>query len=147
MQVLPAHPKVDILVTAAQSNPLLVVEVKRRKFDGAARDQVSLYSRAVGADFVMAVDPWQILTAPTQGGSPDWERAVALPTASILRHYTEVSEVDKIEGFYLESLIESWLRDFSFSWKHERPPGYDELERIGLASRLHDSETHAQAKL
>jgi hypothetical protein len=147
MQVLPAHPEVDILVTAAQSNPLLVVEVKRRKFDGAARDQVSSYSRAVGADFVMAVDLRQILIAPTQGGSPDWERAVTLPTDSILRHYTDVSEVDKIEGFYLESLIESWLRDFSFSWKHERPPGYDELERIGLASRLRNSETHAQTKL
>lgn len=147
MQVLPAHPEVDILVTAAQSNPLLVVEVKRRKFDGAARDQVSSYARAVGADFVMAVDLRQILIAPTQGGSPDWERAVTLPTDSILRHYTDVSEVDKIEGFYLESLIESWLRDFSFSWKHERPPGYDELERIGLASRLRNSETHAQTKL
>jgi len=147
MQVLPAHPEVDILVTAAQSNPLLVVEVKRRKFDGAARDQVSSYARAVSADFVMAVDLRQILIAPTQGGSPDWERAVTLPTDSILRHYTDVSEVDKIEGFYLESLIESWLRDFSFSWKHERPPGYDELERIGLASRLRNSETHAQTKL
>lgn len=107
MQVLPAHSEVDILFTAAQSNPLLVVEVKRRKFDRAARDQVSSYSRAVGADFVMAVDLQQILIAPTKGGSPDWERAVTLPTDSILRHYTDVSEVDKIEGFYLESLIES----------------------------------------
>ena len=147
MQVQPALPEIDILVTAAQRNPLLVVEVKRRKFDEAARNQLSSYSRAVGTDFVMAVDRRQILIAPTQGGSPDWERAVTLPTESVLRHYSDVSEVDKIEGFYLESLIESWLRDFSFSWKYERPPGYDELERIGLASRLRNSETHAQAKL
>ena len=147
MQVIPAHHDVDILVTGAQGNPLLVVEVKRRKFDQAARDQVSSYSRIVGPDFVMVVDLQHILVAPTQEGSPDWARAVTLPTARIIRHYTDISEVEKIEGFYLESLIESWLRDFSYSWKHERPPGYDELERIGLASRLRNSETHAQVKL
>ena len=146
MQVLPVHRDVDILVTGVQGNSLLAVEVKRRKFDQAARDQMSSYSRVVGADFVMAVDLQQILAAPTRDGSPNWARAVTLPTASIIRHYTDVSEVAKIEGFYLESLIESWLRDFSYSWKHERPPGYAELEKIGLASRLRNSETHAQAK-
>jgi hypothetical protein len=71
MQVIPTHRDVDILVTGAQGNPLLVVEIKRRKFDQAARDQVSSYSRVVGAAFVMAVDPQQILVAPTQDGSPD----------------------------------------------------------------------------
>ena len=147
MQVIPAHRDVDILVTGTQGNPLLIVEVKRRRFDQAARDQMSSYSRVVGADFVMAVDLQRILAAPTQDGSPNWARAVTLPTASIIRHYTNFSEVAKIEGFYLESLIESWLRDFSYSWKHERPPGHEELEEIGLASRLRNSAAHAQAKL
>ena len=147
MQVIPTHPQMDIIVTASEGNPLLVVEVKRRSFDQTARDQLSSYSRAVDPDFVMGVDLQQIFVAPTQGGSPDWGRAITLPTASILQHYADVSGIEKMEGFYLESLIESWLRDFSFSWKHDRPPGYDELERVGLASRLRNSETHAQTRL
>jgi hypothetical protein len=95
----------------------------------------------------MVVDPRQILVAPTRHGLPDWEHAIKLSTSSILRHYADVPDLESVEDFYLESLTEAWLRDFSFSWKSKRPPGYDELDRIGLASRLLNSETHSQSQL
>ncbi len=145
MQLIPTGQKADILVTALQGQPLLAVEVKRHRFDQSARQQIATYSQAVGAEFVMGIDPQQILVAPTRNGLPDWEHAITLSTKSILRHYTDVSDLESVEGFYLESLAEAWLRDFSFSWKSKRPPGFDELEQIGLASRLHNSETHSQS--
>jgi hypothetical protein len=144
MQLIPTEQKADILVTASQGQPLLAVEVKRHTFDQSARQQVAKYSEAVGAEFVMGIDPRQIIVAPTRDGLPDWEHAITLPTSSILRHYTDVSDLETVEDFYLESLTEGWLRDFSYSWKSKRPPGYDELDQIGLASRLRNSETHSQ---
>ena len=144
MQLTPTEQRADILVTAPQGQLLLAVEVKRHPFDQSARQQIEKYSQAVGAEFVMTIDPRKILIAPTQNGLPDWEHAITLSTNSILHHYTDVSDLESVEGFYLESLAEAWLRDFSFSWKSKRPPGYDELDLIGLASRLHNSETHSQ---
>src|SRR5882724_3728744 len=145
MQQIPIEQRADILVTASQGQPLLAVEVKRHPFDQSARQQIEKYSLAVGAEFVMVIDPRQILVAPTRNGRPDWEHAIALSTNSILRHYTNVPDLESVEDFYLESLTEAWLRDFSFSWKSKRPPGYDELDQIGLASRLRNSETHSQS--
>lgn len=143
MQLISIEQKADILVTALQGQPLLAVEVKRHRFDQSARQQIEKYSQAV--EFVMGIDPRQIIVAQTRNGLPDWEHAITLSTKSILSHYTDVSDLESIEGFYLESLTEAWLRDFSFSWKSKRPPGYDELDQIGLASRLHNSETHSQS--
>lgn len=144
MQTHPTNESADILVTAPQGQPLLVVEVKRHTLDPNVREQLAKYSQAIVADFVMSVDPQQITVAPTQNGKPRWEQAIILPTDSILRHYTDVPSFDEIEGFYLESLVEAWLQDFSLSWKSALPPGYEELDRIGLASLLRNSETHAQ---
>ncbi|SRR6266545_3735941 len=147
MQAISTNHGADVLVTADQGEPLLVVEVKRRHFNQTARQQIAAYAKGVGAKFVMYLDPKQILVAPTRDGTPEWERAITLPTESILSHYTDVPDLERIEKFYLESLTEAWLRDFSFSWKHQRPPGYDELERIGLASKLRDTETHTNRQV
>lgn len=64
-------------------------------------------------------------------GIPDWKNSLTLSTPDVVRRYTDAKDLKSVERFYLESLIEGWLRDFSFSWKSEEPPGYLELERIG----------------
>lgn len=134
----------DIFVTGEQGQPLLVVEVKRRPLDQNIREQIKRYSKAVEAEFIMGVDPQYILVAKTLSGLPDWSNAIKLATPTILRQYGNFQSLERVEGFYLQALIEAWLRDFSFSWKSQKPPGYEELSRIGLAERLRKSETHTR---
>jgi hypothetical protein len=145
MQLANTQNKPDILVTERGGQPVLAVEVKRHAFDDAARQQIAAYSEAVGAEFVMGIDPRQIVVAPTREGVPDWGRAIQLSTVDILQHYSNFPNIDQIEGFYLESLVEAWLQDFALSWKSERPPGHNDLEKIGLALRLRNSETHSES--
>lgn len=134
----------DIFVSGEQGEPLLVVEVKRRTLHQDIREQIKRYSNVVDAEYIMGVDPQHILVAKTRSGLPDWNDAIKLSTPAILRHYGNFQSLERIEGFYLQSLIEAWLRDFSFSWKSEKPPGHDELSRIGLAERLRNSDTHTR---
>lgn len=137
-------PQLDILVTDAEGNPVLIAEVKRRRFDNGARQQVETYAKAVLPDFVMTVDPYEIVVAKTSHGSPQWKESIRFSTEKILRSYDRESDLNRVEGFYLESLIEAWLRDYSFGWKSSSPPGYEDFDQIGLASRLQNSETHTQ---
>jgi hypothetical protein len=50
--------------------------------------------------------------------------------------YREKAAAGGILEPYLTGLITAWLRDLAYHWKSEKPPGADELNRIGLASRL-----------
>lgn len=50
--------------------------------------------------------------------------------------YRQKADVGRILEYYLEGLIVAWLRDLTYHWKFEEPPGTKELARIGLASRL-----------
>ena len=142
MQLVPDEQAADIVVTAPQGKPLLVVEVKRRPIISKMLEQLRDYAQAIGAKYIMAVDPQHIIIAQSHNGF-DSRETVTLITREVLRPYTD-ADLLRVEGFYLESLIESWLRDFSFSWKSAKPPGYDELTRIGLASLLRDSETRVK---
>ena len=144
MLSMPRERSLDILVTGEEGQPLLVVEIKRRPLNQDMRQQISRYSKAVDAEFIMGVDPHNILVAKTLSGLPDWNSAIKLSTPTILRHYDDDQDLNRVEGFYLQGLIQAWLRDFSFSWKYERPPGYEELSKIGLAARLRNSETHTR---
>jgi len=144
MLSMPKERSLDIFVTGEQGEPLLLVEVKRRALDQGIQEQIKRYSKVVDADFIMGVDPQHIPVAKTLSGLPDWNTAVKLSTPAILRHYGNFQSLERIEGFYLQSLIQAWLRDFSFSWKSQKPPGHEELSRIGLAERLRNSDTHTR---
>jgi hypothetical protein len=50
--------------------------------------------------------------------------------------YREKADAGGILWSYLTALIVAWLRDMAYHWKSEKPPGTDELEKIGLAARL-----------
>lgn len=139
--------RADILVTGPDESPLLLVETKRRRIDQPMLHQIGEYAASIRPAFVMAVDPQEILVAPVHDGRADWEQAAKLSTSAILGNYAEAVSLDRVEGFYLESLVEAWLRDFTQGWKSARAPGYEELERIGLAARLRDSEIHAETRL
>jgi hypothetical protein len=43
--------------------------------------------------------------------------------------------------FYLETLIQGWLRDLAYNWKTENPPKYNELAKIGFVQKLEDADS------
>ncbi len=142
-----ANVKVDMLVTEPDESALLVVETKRRKIDLPMLKEIGKTAAALRPAFVMAVDPHQILIAPAPNGTADWDHSAKLSTPAILGHYDDTANFDRMEDFYFHSLVEAWLRDFTHAWKSARPPGYEELDKLGLAARLRESEVHADGQL
>lgn len=142
-----ANARVDMLVTEPDDSALLLVETKRRRIDQQMLRQIGEYAAALRPAFVMAVDTHEIVVAPTSNGTADWDRGTKLSTPAILGQYDEKANFDRMEGFYLETLVEAWLRDFTHGWKTARPPGYVELEKIGLAARLRRGAVHAEGRL
>ncbi|MEI6443920.1 MAG: hypothetical protein WCO29_12550 [Nostocales cyanobacterium ELA583] len=72
------------------------------------------------------------------------EPMISLNTRDILSHYDSRFSEKRIFKFYLKTLIESWLRDLAYQWKSKRPPGYQELEKTGILSKLKHGETYSQ---
>lgn len=142
-----ANIRVDMLVTEPDESALLVVETKRRRIDEPMLKQIGESAAVLRPAFVMAVDPQQILIAPAPNGTADWDHASKLSTPAILGHYDDTANFDRMEDFYFHSLVEAWLRDFIHGWKSARPPGYEELEKLGLAARLRRGEVHAEVRL
>jgi len=142
-----ANVTVDMLVTEPDESALLLVETKRHRIDQPMLRQIGEYAAALRPAFVMAVDPHQIVIAPAPNGTADWDHSAKLSTPAILRHYDATANFDRMEGFYLQTLVEAWLRDFTHGWKSARPPGYEELEKLGLAARLRGSAVHAEVRL
>ena len=64
-----------------------------------------------------------------------------LDTSSILQHYDPEYAKKRVFKFYLVTLAEAWLRDLAYHWKSESPPGSEELQRVGLLSRMEGGTT------
>src|SRR5262245_58075363 len=122
----------DILGLDAQSVPVLVAEVKTRPIEsGLVEAQLTDYLRRFGVNvpYAMVVDRRTIRVFHWDGKDllgPVYEA----PTAEILSFYDEEFSKKEIFEFYLQTLVEAWLRDVAYHWKSEAPPGYRELERI-----------------
>src|SRR5262249_16936001 len=121
MSSKPVNTRADILVIGPDEKPILLVEVKRRKFDQPMLRQIGEFAGQISPAFVMVVDLREILVAPVFDGIVEWAQATELSTPKILRDYAETESFDRVEGFYLESLTEAWLRDFTHGWKSARP--------------------------
>jgi hypothetical protein len=142
-----ANVRVDMLVTEPDESNLLVVETKRRKINQSMLRQIGESAAALRPAFVMVVDPHQIVVAPAPNGTADWDHSTKLSTPTILGHYDDTANFDRMEDFYFHSLVEAWLRDFTHGWKSATPPGYEELDEIGLAARLRGGEVHSESHL
>ncbi len=99
-----------------------------------------LSKSAESVDFVLAIDPNMIrlyrwvedtLTGPI----------VHLDTAQVLQHYDPDFPRRRVFEPYLLTLVEAWLRDLSYHWKSENPPGSEELRSAGLLERLEGGTT------
>jgi len=142
-----ANVRVDMLVTGPDESALLVVETKRRRIDPAMLRQIGESAAALRPAFVMAADPHEIVVAPAPNGTADWDHSIRLSTPAILRQYDDTANFDRMENFYFHTLVEAWLRDFTHAWKSARPPGYEELDKLGLVARLRGGEVHAEGHI
>jgi hypothetical protein len=61
------------------------------------------------------------------------------PTHEILSEYDQEFSNKKIFEYYLETLVEAWLRDLASNWKTEHPPKSQELKQIGFVDKLADA--------
>jgi hypothetical protein len=66
------------------------------------------------------------------------EKQFSFPTKEVLSAYDQNFGNKRIFGYYLETLVEAWLRDFTYHWKLENPSKSAELEQIGLTSAIAD---------
>ncbi|MEG4370245.1 hypothetical protein QUB29_12195 [Microcoleus sp. B4b_D2] len=96
--------------------------------------------------YAMFVDTEQILIFKWDGVNLS-EPVCSLNTGEILRYYEPEFGKKWISERYLESLIESWLRDLGYNWKSEMPPASEKLAIIGLLERLAGGTTKSGVQL
>ncbi|HLP92025.1 MAG TPA: hypothetical protein VK184_25975 [Nostocaceae cyanobacterium] len=57
----------------------------------------------------------------------------------VLSEYDAEFRNKKIFEYYLETLVEAWLRDLASNWKTDHPPKSQELKQIGFVDQLADA--------
>ena len=151
---------VDIIALDKDDRVVMLIEVKIiQAQEAAAKQRIADYMiswmKAVLAKiseqrtiipYAMFVDTEQILIFKWDGVSLS-EPVCSLNTGEILRHYEPEFGSKWISERYLESLIESWLRDLAYNWKSEMPPASEQIAIIGLLQRLAGGTTKAGVQL
>ncbi len=139
----------DIIAVNRDDQAIMIVEVKPwasgpEAFESYIKQFLGMAPRVPYGMFVDLEDIRIVLRSSADPRAP----IVTLKTLDILRHYDpdfagKDSRYGSRRSFedYLETLVESWLRDFSFHWKSPKPPGFEELTQIGLAERLEGGMT------
>jgi hypothetical protein len=67
------------------------------------------------------------------------ENIYSFPTHEVLSEYDSEFSNKRIFEYYLETLLEGWLRDLAYSWKTDNPPKSQELRQIGFVEKLADA--------
>ncbi|MBO1061567.1 MAG: hypothetical protein ACK5GT_12265 [Aphanizomenon sp.] len=68
------------------------------------------------------------------------ENVYTFPTHEVLSEYDpEFSHKKRIFEYYLETLVEGWLRDLADNWKTDNPPKSEELTQIGFVDKIADA--------
>ena len=96
--------------------------------------------------YAMFVDTEKILIFKWDGENLS-DTVCFLNTGKILRYYEPEFGEKWISERYLESLIESWVRDLGYNWKSEMPPESEQIARIGLLQRLAGGTTKSGVQL
>jgi hypothetical protein len=131
----------DVVVVDADDRVVMLVEVKTAPSNRAHDALASMLAREAHARYAMHVDMSEIEVYRWDGRRLDGP-VVRLPTAEVLCAYDPEFSSKRIYGFYLETLVQGWLRDVAYHWNSETPPGYEELERAGVAQLLAGGSAH-----
>ncbi|TAF04396.1 MAG: hypothetical protein EAZ77_15740 [Nostocales cyanobacterium] len=142
----------DILFTNRNEDIVLLIEIKAKKLEYSLKNraisQLKTYLQNIKPDipFGMLVDLEEI-NIFALNKNQEIQNLTSLKTNDIIGDYDPESPHKRIFDFYLETLIKSWLRDLSYHWHSETPPGYHELEQIGLLPLLEGGHTYIQENL
>ncbi|AUT03624.1 hypothetical protein CLI64_26250 [Nostoc sp. CENA543] len=154
----------DIVVLDKHERIVLLVEVKAKKLAANADKQqafflIKHYLNNVdkckqlsfgNKPFIMLVDLVSIIIFQDTSESYS-EPLLSMQTSDILNSYddtfSELSSKNHISGFYLETLVEAWLRDLAYHWKSPEPPASDRLKNIGLLQLIEGGTTLSQVNL
>jgi hypothetical protein len=137
---------VDLWVRDDQGNVILVVDVKFAAHSENYVSQLEAYLRATSEHDRRTIPYAMLITRDfirvyQWDGNVFSEPTAELVTADVLSMYDADFNKKRIFEFYAETLIEGWLRDFAFHWKHPHPPGEDHLKDIGLFDKLQGALT------
>ncbi|WP_071188216.1 type I restriction enzyme HsdR N-terminal domain-containing protein [Trichormus sp. NMC-1] len=142
----------DILFTNKNEDIVLLVEIKSKKLEPSLKKnamfQLTTYLENIKKNipFGMLVDLEEInIFSLTE--EQNIKDSISLKTNDILSTYDSEFSQKRIFDFYLETLVKSWLRDLSYHWHSETPPGYHELIKIGLLPLLEGGHTYIQENL
>jgi hypothetical protein len=122
---------------------ILAVEVKSRAIAQPEDLVTDLMHRAPAIDLWMLVDPREIRVY-VRGRENGAEGVAELDTRQVLAKYDEQFGRTTVFEPYLTTLVEAWLRDLAYHWKHADPPGSHELQSSGLADRLRGGSTERE---
>jgi hypothetical protein len=149
----------DIVVLDKDEQIVLLVEVKGTKLEGrdaklkAISPLKSYLENAKNNRFYLANETFAMLADLGNVDIFKWDgnklsdSLISLETANILSHYDPEFSSKTILGFYLETLVEAWLRDLAYHWKSETPPALEKLSEIGLLQKLQGGTTYSQVNL
>jgi hypothetical protein len=132
----------DITAWDKDGQKLLVSEVKKTDLPVDLAQQLRFILNAekeengVIVPFAMTVTLQEIEIYRWDG--QNLEKQFSFSTEEVLSAYDQNFGNKRIFGYYLETLVEAWLRDFTYHWKLENPPKLAELQQIGLASAIAD---------
>ena len=138
----------DLIAEDAEGHLVLIGEIKTNQLNPGllAKFIVYLSENAPHARFIMIADA-DLIRFWSRDDLDPTRPLLALNTGEILSHYDLRGRRTGFEGFYMATLIDSWLDDLNTRWKHENPPGSSEMERIGLAPLLAGGITRKEVAL
>ncbi len=132
----------DIAVVDTHERPVLAVEAKAGQLgeEDYRRFTSTLAELASTVPFAMFADPAKIQLYKWDGKELSGPVST-FQTREILGDYEPEFDSRRVFESYFTSLVEAWLRDLAYHWKSDKPPGSDELKRIGLLDKLEGGST------
>lgn len=154
----------DVVVLSKDDKIILLVEVKNKKIKGIDNIEKCispikyyLQNRKKNNAYNLANEPFILLVHLDDMIIWKWNRdkfskqLISIKTNDVLSNYDQefsnLSNNNRIASFYLETLVEAWLRDLAYHWKSEKPPEWQKLQDIGLLQLIEEGTTYSQVNL
>ncbi|GAX35553.1 hypothetical protein [Nodularia sp. NIES-3585] len=133
----------DITAWDKNGQKLLVSKIRARDIDEDIQSKVEEILKFEYEHNHLIV-PYGMTATPEYINIFQWDdknlaTVYTFPTHEVMTEYDSEFASKRISEYYLETLVESWLRDLAYNWKTENPPKSQELKQIGFVQNLADA--------